>query len=78
MLDYLTSEQIVNYFLTFSADQILELCQNKFSMHFMQKMIEKVPSEHLFSILMKNFSNLASDKFGVVVLKKVISMYSNQ
>ena len=47
-------------------------------MHFMQKMIEKVPSKYLFLISMEKFSKLASDKFGVVVLKTVIRKYACQ
>jgi glutamine synthetase adenylyltransferase len=73
LIDNLHQEEIIKKFSTFTEDQLIELSTNKFSMHFIQKLLQLMPSNYWLSVIIKNFKKLSVDKQGIVVLKSFIN-----
>ena len=54
----------------------INLCNDEFGTHFMQKLVElNINYEFIYKILM-NFSQISVNKYGIVVLKKIMKLTS--
>lgn len=72
LVDLLETEEVKSWFAYFSPEEIFDLSTNKFSMHFVQKLLTIMPRDYLALTLISQFSQLAVDRQGIVVLKALI------